>query len=291
MKPKRRTVLKGGVAIAAATLLPPSAQSNTAKPGGSLDQPTHDLNEELVGHFSELGYELLEPASIVTGDEAFNGGLRYDETGLHEKRGQMTIQACARVEDIRNKDHTDVLPLFHLFYCITPADLKSDDTFAQLLDYLTNRAKLDAGRFSFVTVPEFEPHLPTLERFDFDSSRQIHFRNSEQAKKDGDGSGFFRFPGDPNAEAFATVGIYYWTGGGTPPKLAEYPPQTGWTEIGEASIDDEADFAFGLGTERLGLAMNGNIPSWQERLTLLFEEIELASAGNPPPGKAEFANG
>ncbi len=291
MKSKRRTILKGGVAFAAATILPASAHSNTAEPDRSLDQPTHDLHEILVGYFKDLGYEFLEPASIVTGDETFNGGLRYDETGLHEKRGQMAIQTCARVEDIGNKDKADVLPLFHLFYCITPLGLNSSDTLAQLLDYLTSTSQLDPGKFAFVTVPEFEPHLPMLEKYGFDTSRQIHFRNSEQAKQEGDGSGFFRFPGDPQADTFATVGIYYWTGEGSPPKLAEYPPQPGWTEIGEASIGDETEFGFGLGTERLGLAINGSIPSWQERLVLLFEEIELASAGNPPPGKDQFANG
>ena len=291
MKPKRRTILKGGVTLAAATLLPAGARSQSVKIDGTLDRPTRDIHEFLVRHFGNKGYDLFEPASIVTGDEGFNGGLRYDETGLHEKPGQMAIQACARVEDIRHKDRPDVLPLFHLFYCITPPDLTAERTLAQLLDCLTGTARLDAGRFAFVTVPEFEPHLPTLEKFGFDTGRQIHFRGSEQAKEDGDGSGYFRFPGDPNAQAFATVGIYCWTGDGTPPKLAQYPPQPGWTEIGEASIDDEAAFAFGLGTERLGLAMNGTIPSWQDRLVLLFEEIEMTNAGKPPPGRDQFANG
>ena len=272
-------------------MLPATRPSEAADSAKVLDRPTRDLHEALVGYFREQGFELFEPASIVTGDESFNGGLRYDETGMHEKPGQMSIQACARVEDIQAKNHADVLPLFHIFYCISQEDTSSSETLAQLLDYLTNGAKLDTARFAFVTIPEFEPHLPTLEKFGFDTGRQIHFRNSEQAKDAGDGSGFFRFPGDSDAKAFATVGIYYWTGDGAPPKLAQYPPQQGWTEIGEASIDEQADFGFGLGTERLGLAMHGSIPSWQDRLVLLFDQIELASAGNPPPGKDKFANG
>ncbi len=291
LESKRRTLLKGSVALAAATMLPATGQSQATGSTKSLDRPTRDLHEALIGHFKEKGYELFEPASIVTGDESFNGGLRYDETGLHEQAGQMSVQACARVEDIEDKNRADVLPLFHIFYCISQEDTSSAETLAQLLDYLTNDAKLDPGLFAFVTVPEFEPHLPTLEKFGFDTGRQIHFRNSEKAKDVGDGSGYFRFPGNPDAEAFATVGIYVWTGEGTPPKLAEYPPQQGWTEIGEASIDERAEFGFGLGTERLGLAMHGSIPSWQDRLVLLFDQIEMTSAGSPPPGKDTFANG
>ncbi|MCP4316952.1 MAG: hypothetical protein GY789_13290 [Hyphomicrobiales bacterium] len=291
MKQKRRNVLKGGVALAAASFLPATGHANAHKSGDTLDLPTHTLHESIVDHFEELGYALGDQAPIVTGDESFNGGLRYDESEADKKPGQMAIQACARLEDIRKKDQMDVLPLFHIFYCITPLGLKPADTLAQALGYLTNVARLDTQKFAFVTIPEFEPHLPVMEELGFDTGRQIHFRNSAKALEEGDSSGFFRFPGNPSAEAFATVGIYYWTGSGEPPKLAEYPPQPGWTEIGEASIDESDIFGFGIGTERLGLAMTGDIPLWQERLVLLFEQIERNSGGKPPPGKDIFANG
>lgn len=290
MKQKRRTILKGGVALAAASILPSTGHTTARNGSDTLDLPTHTLHGSLNSHFEGLGYELAEQAPIVTGDAGFNGGLRYDESGIDKIPGQMAIQACARLEDIRKKDQVDVLPLFHIFYCITPLGLKPADTLAQALDYLTNAAGLNKQKFAFVTIPEFEPHLPVLEELGFDTGRQIHFRNSAKAMKEGDGSGYFRFPGDPDAEAFATVGIYYWTGAGEPPKLAKYPPQPGWTEIGEASIDDSTSFGFGLGTERVGLAITGNIPLWQERLVLLFEQIERNSGGNPPPGKDIFAN-
>ena len=291
MEQKRRTILKGGAALAFVSVLPANAQTNDRKPGDSLDLQTHQLHEALIEHFSGKGYKLVDQAPIVTGDESFNGGLRYDESGLDRQPGEMSIQSAARLEDIRRKDQVDVLPLFHIFYCITPLGLKSDDTLAQVLDYLTNTAKLDTAKFAFVTIPEFEPHLPVLEESGFDTSTQILFRNSEKAREEGDGSGYFRFPGNPDADAFGTVGLYYWTGEGDAPKLAEYPPPQGWTEIGEVSIDDADSFAFGLGTERVGFAMTGEIPSWQERLVLLFEQIERNSGGKPPSGKDKFANG
>ncbi|MEX3009788.1 hypothetical protein [Hoeflea sp. TYP-13] len=295
MGQQRRNILKGGAALAAASMLPGNALAKASgyarRTGDSLDLPTHVLHEAMIDYFSGKGYELVDHVPIVTGDESFNGGLRYDETGIDNKPGQMAIQPCARIEDIQKKGQLDVLPLFHIFYCMTPLGLKPADTLAQVLDYLTNNVGLNSQYFAFVTVPEFELYFPVLEEYGFDPNRQVHIRDSEEALVMGDGSGYFRFPGNRDALAFATAGIYYWTGTGAPPELTAYPPQKGWTEIGETSIDETANFGFGLGTERVGLAATREIPSWQERLVLLFEQIEIHSGGNPPPGRDRFSNG
>ncbi len=283
MLKQRRALLKASALIAASSVLPSRTYSADEAKGSGLDGPTHLVHVSMIDYFADKGYRMAGSLPTITGDESFNAGLRYDETGVDVLPGQMIIQPCVRVEDIARKHRRDVLPLFHIFCCFAPPDHSKMDTFKQLMAYLDVNDGLKKSHLQFVSTSEFEPFLPILAEHGIDTDRQVFFRDTKEAQVAADGSGFYRFPGDPSAHAFATVGIYYWIDEGDPPVFSTYPQTAGWSEIGEASTDATVQFAFGLGTERFALATTGQIPDWQDRLGLLFEHIDRFSGGNNPP--------
>lgn len=292
MKNNRRIVLKGSAIVAVASVLPRSVSASNEPGGTEFDKAHAKTQGAIADHFAKLGYQPRQSAPIVTRDETFNGGLRFDDTGVLEKPGMMALQQCARLEDIDRKDRRDVLPLFHIFVCSKPLGLNSQQTVAQVLTYLTQSAGLDPARLAFVGTPRLNDFLPQLETAGIEPIRQIFLRDDAEALAAADGSGYYRFPGDPDAPTLPTAGIYHWIGSGSPKPITAYPPSQDWTEIGEMSLDDGDDLAFGLGTERLTLASTGLISSWQERLAQLMEYIENDSGGaEAPSGRARFIDG
>lgn len=292
MEDRRRSILKGSAIVAVASVLPRPLAASDKLEGTKFDKAHAKVQAAITEHFAKLGYQPRRPALIVTRDETFNGGLRFDDTGLLDKPGLMAFQQCARLEDISKKDRRDVLPLFHIFVCSKPLGLDSQQTVAQILTFLTQSAGLDSARLAFVGTPRLNDFLPQLESAGIEPIRQIFLRDDAEALAAADGSGYYRFPGDPDAATLPTAGIYHWIGSGSPQPITTYPPSRDWTEIGEMSIDDGDDLAFGLGTERLTLASTGLISSWQERLTQLMEYIENDSGGaEPPSGRALFIDG
>ncbi len=289
LKSRRRSILQGGAALAAASMLPGRTVANTADVDSEFARAHALLQQSLVDQFSEMGYLPVGAAPIVTGEE-FNGGLRFDETGLIEWPGQMTIQHCTRLEDIDKKERRDVLPLFHIFRCNRPYGFKPQQSLAQVLAYLTGSLGLDVSRLSLVSGPRLEEYGPVLKRVRIETGRQVYMRDEAEARANADGSGYWRFPGDADAEPVATVGIYCWIGDGPPRQITQYPPSEDWTEIGEALLEDTDSLGFALGTERLTLATTGQMPSWQNQLPVLFEAIENDRRdGEVPSGKAYFA--
>lgn len=277
-----------------ASVLPGRLAASEEPAGTEFDRAHAATQAAIQDHFSKLGYQPRNPAPIVTRDEIFNGGLRFDETGtgVLEKHGQMVFQQCARLEDIDNKHRRDVLPLFHIFSCSKPLGFKPPQTVAQILTCLTETLGLDPARLAFVGTPLLNDYLPHLEKANVEPIRQIFLRDDAEALAAADGSGYFRFPGNPDAPVQPTAGIYYWIGNGPPQPLASYPPSQNWTEIGEMSLDENDTLAFALGTERVTLASTGLISSWQERLAHLMEYIENDSSGaEPPSGRALFIDG
>ncbi|WP_419911584.1 hypothetical protein [Hoeflea sp.] len=288
MANKRRTILKGGAALAAASVLPVSTFArNPRRDGLSLDLPTHLLHESMIDHFEARGYKLVDHQPVVTGDESFNGGLRYDDTEIDTQRGQMAVQPCSRIEDIEKKGDPSVLPLFHIFYVRSPLDMTPEASLSMVLDYLLNVVGLSRDKFAFVTTTAFDGLLPVLEEQGFNPIEQVIFRDKAEALSAGDGCGYFRYPGRPDAQPFPTVGFYYRVDDEAPPATSYHLP-SGWIEIGEASIDNSVSLGFGLGTERVGYAQSGNIPNWSERLFLLFEQVDRSAPVNPPSGRELF---
>lgn len=292
MTSRRRSILKGGAVLAAATLVSTRGLAGYEPTGIDFNRAHRDVQLNLLDQFGQLGYTPVLAAPIVTGNERFNGGLRFDDTGVADHPSRILIQHCARLEDIEKRARRDVLPFFHIFRCNRPQDHKPQQSLAQVLAYLTGPFGIDVSRLALVGAPLLEDYAPVLKRAQIETGRQVYLREDSEARASSDGSGYWRFPGDENADAFATAGLYCWIGDGAPKPIAQYPPSEDWTEIGEAILDDRDTVGFVLGTERLTLALTGTMPTWKQQLTLLFEAIEKDGAGAvAPSGWEEFAKG
>ena len=283
----RRIVLKAGAALGAGLALPHAVIAA----GDDATEATAEferVRSALVGGFSADGFREIEPQPIVTGNDGFNGGLRYDDSHSGIRANTMLVQPCARVSDIAEKGRAGVLPMFHIFRCNLHASEGPDASLARALDFLDSLKGLETARLGFVSVPELERLRPLLVRAGVDWDRQVFLRDPKAAFEAGDGSGYFRHPGDDSLSEIRTVGVYYSTGRG-PAKTGTYPLPASWIEIGEVSVDSEAHFGLGFGVERLALASSGTAPTWNSQLKRLFAQIDRdGGSGARPPGRAAF---
>jgi len=286
----RRGLLKQGVLFATAMLLPqvPKRAAAQSAPAAGADR----VAASIVSHLSKKGYRQVKAAPLVNGDGAFNGGLRYDETGVLDTPATFVVQPCARTADIAEKDRVDILPFFHIIrFDGNPGESRAD-AFAHAVGVLTGPLGLDPARLAFVSIPSFEGLKPHAGKAGVDWERRVVLRDPDAAFAAGDGSGIFRHPGDRTFPAIPTAGIYYWIGQGAPAPVATHPLPAAWTEIGELVIAENGSASFALGLERLAFAVTGRIPTWDEQLPRLMAQIERDSpGGKTPPGKAIFTKG
>ena len=289
MQNSRRDILKGTAALAAATVFPHQVLAEKSSGEGAFEAAYTDIQNKLTSHLSGLGYQTIAGESILTDDESFNGGLRYDETGQHSGPAQMVIQMCTRVEDIQKKQRRDVLPMFHMMACSRPESMDPAGTGFQILNALTGLIGLKPNHFAFIGASPMKSYEPMLKEAGFGKSVRLYYRDDAEAREIADGSGYFRFPGNPDAPLQPTIGMNYWIGDGAPDVLDSYPQSAGWTEIGEIIIGDD-NTAFAVGLERLTLASTGMIPTWDQRLAELIRVVEEQSSdGALPSGHEVFS--
>lgn len=287
MPTPRRIVLKAAAALGAAFAMPRTVLAAGGAPGTS-SAAFERVRAALVDHFAADGFREVAPLPIVTGDDGFNGGLRYDDSHSVTAVDTMVVQPCARVSDIAEKGRTGVLPMFHIFRCDIHASEGPDAPMARALEALNAVGGLKPSRLGFVSVPELEALRPLLVRAGVDWDRQVFLRDAASALEAGDGSGYFRHPGDDGLPVLRTAGVYYFTGRGAA-KAGAYPLPPAWIEIGEVSINADDHLGFGLGVERLALASHRAAPTWDAQLMRLMARIDRDSApGARPSGRASF---
>ena len=291
MKFPRRSLLKQSALLATAMLLPRAAKRAMAQAAPSAAGVGH-IETSIISHFSKKGFRQAKAAPLVTDDPGFNGGLRYDDTGVFDTPATFVIQPCARTADIAEKNRADILPLFHIVRVDgKPGDDRAD-AFVHVIEYLTGPLDLDPARLAFVSIPSFEGLRPHAAKTGMDWERQVVLRDPDMALAAGDGSGIFRHPGDPALPAIPTAGIHYWIGQGTPAPAETHPLPGTWTEIGELFIAENGSASFGFGLERLAFAATGKMPTWDEQIPRLMAQIERDSPrGTTPPAKAMFTKG
>jgi hypothetical protein len=154
---------------------------------------------------------------------------------------------------------------------------------------LTDTLGLDPARIAFVSVPQSTNMRPVLDELGLSFPEKVLLRDEVEALAARDASGYF-FP-DPFGEDYlVTMGVYYRVGDTDEAAPAAYPPTSSWTEIGEIVIaGDAAPLGISLGAERLTFALTGLYPTWDQRLALLFAQVDHDSAGGlEPPGLAAF---
>ncbi len=224
---------------------------------------------------------------LITGDNAVNGGIRYDDemaawTGV----SKWTLQRAARVGDIEHRMNPGVLPMFTIGGMIsgdTNPQTKPFIHFELALNYLTEVCGLPRESLSFTTTDVAsqtfcgvvaepgQPCIPPTFVTHGLPSSSITYRPHAEAVAAGDGSGWFFDP--RNQVGFPTMSIEFTRDGLT-------------LELGEV-----ARFGFGLGMERVQWAMSGAIPSWNQVLPTLLARIraEARRAHVPlPAGYAPF---
>lgn len=289
MKSARRQFLKGAAALTAASAVPAASGAAAFEGDSPFDNNAEGVRAGLLDHFSSLGYEQSPPATFVTDDYTFNGGLRYDDSGVPPASGQIFVQPSARVEDITQKNRHDVLPLFHILRIDRFNTQSVEDGINTIFSALTDALNLDPDRMLFVSVPALEQYRSALEAKGIDWTSQVHIRNEAAARKALDGSGYFRDPTNKNLPPQVTAGIYYCLDQMCPDTELTYPVQTNATEIGELILEPSIAAAAGFGIERLAYAQSGSIRSWEEQIIHLFSAIEAAGKGKPvPPARNLF---
>ncbi len=285
MRLNRRKIVQLGTAASMSAALPRFA-AGAAGQNEAFEAQFADTLNRLRAGFGALGFKEVEPLSIATGNPSYNGGLRHDFDQSALPTSAFIIQPLARVGDIDEKTRPDVLPLFHEVGCHPDGTVTGRDTTQLMLRLLTDTFGLEPSRIAFVSVPQANDMRPVLDALDLPFDQKVLLRDEAEALAARDASGYF-FP-DPFGEDYlVTMGVYYRIGDGDELAPAAYPPSAIWTEIGEIIIGGEAaPLGVSIGAERLTYALTGLFPTWDERLSSLFAQVE--QDGAEPPGLAAF---
>ena len=280
----RRKIVQLGTAATVGTLLP-RVTFAAAEQNEAFEQAFAETLTRLRSNFAELGLVETDPLSIVSGVEAYNGGLRHDFDQSVLPAGAFVVQPLARVGDVNEKSRPDVLPLFHEVGC-HPTDADGQTTTRLMIRLLTEGFSLDPSRLALVTVPQAEDLRTVLDDIGLPFAEKVLLRDEAEALAARDASGFF-FP-DPFGDAYiVTMGVYYRVGDTNEAAPDSYPPSANWTEIGEIVIaGDAAPLGISIGAERLTYALTGQFPTWDQRLAALFAQVE--QDGAEPPGLTAF---
>ncbi|WP_162946957.1 hypothetical protein [Ruegeria sp. EL01] len=288
MELNRRRAVQLGTAATFGAALPSSAITNP-DPNRGFEAAHQNTIARLKSVFSELGFAETPPLSIVTADDTYNGGLRHDFDQSTLPPEAFVVQPLARVGDVAEKDRPDILPLFHEIGCHPAHDTDGQVATRLMVRTLTDTLGLDPARIAFVSVPQSTNMRPVLDELGLSFPEKVLLRDEVEALAARDASGYF-FP-DPFGEDYlVTMGVYYRVGDTDEAAPAAYPPTSSWTEIGEIVIaGDAAPLGISLGAERLTFALTGLYPTWDQRLALLFAQVDHDSAGGlEPPGLAAF---
>lgn len=294
MSISRRDLLVYGAGIGAALPLLanlPAAHADGGGDDGDGGNGGGSTASEAARRFAGFAEALqcagIAPLPLLTGDNAVNGGLRFDDemaaaSGLSKVRFQRAI----RVGDIEHRTDAGVLPMFTIG-CIVLGDADPQTQpythFDAALHFLIHVCRLPRESLSFTTTDV------SLERFasaaDASGSlipasmmvfglpaSTITLRPHGEAVGAGDGSGWFFDP--RNGVGVHTVSIECTRDGLT-------------LELGEVWTG-----GFGFGMERLQWAMGGSMQTWNQALPRALSRIraEARRAHVPlPPGYALLA--
>jgi len=289
MTVSRRTLLSMTVAGAAGAVMAP-------RTGLAAETTPAILAADFTSHFGGLGYAPEPPLAMITGD-AFNGGLRYDETRPEPVPGKsLFVQPAARVEDRLRAGEPGVLAFFTVCGIQVREPAEPGSLFGELVRWLVEQRKLDPDRLVFVSTDAFGPYA---DRYALVKDGRVVTRPREEAMASGDGSGFFAPENHPAKPAFDTVSIHYPLQdplqGAAEGELSY--PLPGHLEIGEVSITPLDRRAVGLevggvGLERLAMVEGGAAPDFETSRQALLQLVEKESVetGQPlPEGHALFS--
>jgi len=197
----------------------------------------------LTSDFESRGYVRVDPQPM-SAEYSFNGGNRYDEYPMaSDGPRSFVVQKCKRLEDSEGEKGPVVLPEFHmLVYSSAPA-IGARASTRLMLEILTSTLGLDPTRIAVVTADDFTETLAELSDFGIGED-QVFVRQASEARRRGDGSGFFGPEGYPGPK-YPTASFHYSRQAGTAGRITEYPLQRDVVEIGEVG-----SAGGGIGIER-----------------------------------------
>jgi hypothetical protein len=227
--------------------------------------------------FTKAGFALVPAMDLIT-NQAFNEGLRFDDTPNAYPPGRtLRIQGCIRMDDLSKRTQPGFLPYFHILSLSAERPAYRGELLMLTLDYLVTQAKLAHEQLALVSTEHFKPYLPLLSRIGIEPGQVVQ-RDLGEAKAKGDGSGYFMPKGHPDATGQHTVSIHY-----TPEPThgnagLEYPLPR-YLELGEVVIEPDlakvqAHEVAGLGLERLLLAQGHAMESFDESLKEAEKALE-----------------
>ncbi len=283
----RRRAVQLGTAATFGAMLPRRALA-AADQNHEFEAAYQDTLSRLRNAFSDLGFSEVQPLSIVTQRQDYNGGLRHDFDQFALPTEAFVVQPLARVADVEEKSRPDILPLFHEVGCHPIQGADGQVTTQLMVQMLTATLGLDPSRIAFVSVPQSSDMGTVLDDLGLPYQEKVLLRNEAEALAARDASGYF-FP-DPFGNAYVvTMGVYYRIGDVDEAAPTAYPPSDNWTEIGEIIIGgDAAPMGVSIGAERLTLALTGLYPTWDQRLGALSDRVNSDSNGALPPGLSAF---
>ena len=272
----RRAFMKTGAGAAAAAAL---TDVFKAMPALAADDATG-----LARRFADLGYKMVEPVDLIR-PHGFNGGLLYtclNEYHRDDPRSEperwFVMQGCGRLEDLDRKQEPGVLAHFHILSFRNNAPAYRGELLDQLLNFLVREADFKPERLLLVSTEKFKPYVKLLKPYGI-TEKQVFYRSMDEARKEGDGSGFFSPEGHPASPGNHCASIHYAPDAATLPETLSYPPQ-GYYEICEFLFESEKVPTSKLevasfGVERLAMAQGkpaGDFESSRKHLISKLEE-------------------
>jgi len=215
-----------------------------------VDAETRRTATEFIRYLDKRGYKSVAALPLVTG-HSFNGGLQYDEDATILTPLHYAIQPASRIDDLSHTSRAGVLPLFHIIGCANARN-EVDASLALTLDYLVNVVGLDRRRLRLTGTEKARPLFPILARYGVNET-QMRLVNWQEARRKGEGSGYFEPKGHPRSPSFDTLSIEYSFPDGKELELAE---------IGIIAPNE----CFGIGVERVTMARQNKLMHWEDGL-------------------------
>ena len=220
---------------------------------------------EFESYLQQHGLAAVASLPLISGI-SYNGGLRYDDDPSAHTATSYIRQVAARTEDFEKKTQPGTLPIFTLVGIGTTTSKQAGATTDLLLKYLTGTVGLNPDRLRATTTDHSSSFFPQLARYGI-TDKQITLRPWEEAVKDGSGSGFFAPSGHPGNPRTPSFSIEYVLSDGTALEIAEI-----------TYGDGSKATAGGIGVERVSMARNDQVTTWEASLPAFRTAVKKAAA-------------
>lgn len=263
MKISRRKFLMSTTALGMVGVNAQCALAKDAVSPSAHQTSVSETTDYLVRYVQKANFVAAQAAPIISGHR-FNGGLNYDEHIAKSSQSIYLIQPSSRVEDIAKKSKNGSLPLFTILGFNSSLQVNLTDHSQFIFDFLIGDVGLDPKRIHITSTELIKPLLPSMLRYGI-SENKIQLRPLSEAKKAGDGSGWFAPEGHPKQVMMPSFSVEYLMPDGLDLEIAEF------------GIND---LSGGFGIERLTMAKNQNYFSWNDYLPEFKRVVEEEAQKN-----------